>query len=127
MVRPILRGEFFHDGRGPELVKVHYRGRGSTIAAADYTNPGDPGLRHLLFVGPQTFMFTPEEVENFAPVSWEATGNASAVCLGRSEWFHSFSTRHLDKCQHYRVMFYDEFLDIICERIEARDSGFVAA
>jgi hypothetical protein len=74
-------------------------------------------------------MFTPEEVENYGTklVDWAATSKAAAVCLGRSPWLRSFSLRHLAKCEHYRVMFYDQFLDIICEGIEAGSGGYVVA
>jgi len=61
-------------------------------------------------------MFTPEEVENYAGsnVDWSKTGRSAIVSLGRSPWLLSFSPRHLEKCAHFKVMFYDEFLDVIC-------------
>ena len=128
-MRPILRAAFFRDGRGPELIKAHYSSTGSTLKATDYRNPHGSGLKHLLFAGPQVFMFTPEEVENHSgsSVDWSSTQGAGAVCLGRSPWLLSFSQQHLAKCEHYRIMFYDEYLDILCEGIEARDGGYVVA
>jgi hypothetical protein len=67
-IEPVLREWFHHDGRGPGLQKVHYSGRGATIEAIDYFNPNDEytpeNLKHLAFIRPQVFMFTPEEVYN---------------------------------------------------------------
>jgi hypothetical protein len=67
-------------------------------------------------------MFTPEEVHNYARdgINWGAAiDHAAAINLGRSEWRLSFSQQHLDRCSHYRIMFYDEFLDVICEDVGA--------
>ena len=36
-----------------------------------------------------------------------------------SEWLKSYNPRHLRKCKHYQIMFYDEIYDIICEDIIA--------
>jgi hypothetical protein len=133
-MRVVLKNEFFHDGRGPELRHAHYSATGSSLLAVEYVNPPLGGrpygeVRHLLFVKPQVFMFTPEEVENYEanPAPWGSTENGAAVCLGHSAWLHSFSQRHLAQCEHYRLMFYDEFLDIICEGIEAKQGGYGAS
>jgi hypothetical protein len=125
----VLGDRFYHDGRGPTLVRVHYSHTGSTIAAADYQNPDDSKVRHLVFRAPQVFMFTPEEVENYESngMNWGSTSKAAIVSLGRSPWLRSFAQTHLARCSHYRVMFYDEYLDIICEGIEAKDGQYAAA
>jgi hypothetical protein len=129
-LKPILRESFYHDGRGPELQKVHYAGNGIVLKAIDYFNPDDEHktetLKHLLFLRPQVFMFTPEEVYDYrSAMNWAEYGNAAIVCLGKSKWLQSFSPRHFSKCLHYQVMFYDEFLDVICEGIEAKPKGFI--
>lgn len=130
MIEPILRSEFYHDGRGPELQRVHYGRHGEVIKAIDYCNPDDvyePGnLKHLLFIKPQIFMFIPEEVYSYLneELDWSKHRRAGIVCLGKSPWLHSLNPRHLNKCDHYRIMFYDDFLDIICEGIEARKGGY---
>lgn len=129
-INPILRGYFYHDGRGPELQKVHYVGKGAVLKAIDYFNPDYDGtpenLKHLLFLRPQVFMFTPEEVYNFGEgINWGEYNNAAIACLGKSKWLESFSPRYLEKCLHFQVMFYDEFLDVICEGIEAKSKGFI--
>jgi hypothetical protein len=112
-MRVVLKNEFFHDGRGPELQRAHYSKTGSLLLAVDYVNAplnARPygALRHLLFVKPQVFMFTPEEVENYVanPPPWGSTENGAAICLGRSAWLKSFAQRHLAQCEHYRLMFY---------------------
>jgi hypothetical protein len=130
MITPILRQDFYHDGRGPELQKVHYAGRGQVISAVDYFNPDDvyaaENLKHLIFIRPQVFMFTPEEVYSHRrdKVDWSKFDRAGIVCLGKSAWLRSFNQQHLSKCDHYQVMFYDEYLDIICEGVGARTGGY---
>ena len=130
-MRVVLRDDFFHDGRGPELKAAHYSPPGSKLLAVDYVNPplrdapyGD--LRHVEFFNAQVFMFTPEEVENYdnSPTPWAATNNGAAISLGRSSWLRSFAPGHLERCEHYRFMFYDEFLDIICEEARAKPGGY---
>lgn len=124
----ILRESFFHAGRGPELIQVHYVGNGKVLKAIDYFNPDDEytdeNRKHLLFTKPQVFMFTPEEVYNYPSNFWGGADKAAIVCFGKSAWLRSFSPQHLEKCQHYQVMFYDEFLDVICERIDAIPKAF---
>lgn len=128
-IQPILRECFYHDGRGPELQQVHYQGCGAVLQAIDYFNPDDEyipeTLKHLLFLRPQVFMFTLEEVYDYETgIRWGEYHRAAIVSLGKSEWLQSFSPRHLEHYQHYQVMFYDEFLDVICEGVEAKLGGF---
>lgn len=128
---PILKEFFYHEGRGPELQQVHFGLQGRVLKAIDYFNPDDvfapESLKHLVFIRPQVFMFTPEEVYNYSSrsVSWGGPYSASIVVIHESVWLHSFNPQHLGKCHHYRVMFYDEFLDIICEGIEANSGGYL--
>lgn len=123
-IQPLHMGKCWHQGRGPELKQVHYDISGTVLTAIDYSNP-DGDRRHLLFIRPQIFMFTPEEIENYdsSVVTWTDTGRAALVCLGRSPWLASFNPYHLKKCLHFRVMFYDDFLDVICEQV-AVQPGF---
>lgn len=129
-VEPFLKEFFYHDGRGPELQKVYFSYRGQILAAIDYFNPDDKysseSLKHLVFLRPQVFMFTPEEVYNYTltPVHWGKVDKASMVVIHESEWFRSFDPGHLGKCRHYQIMFYDEFLDVICEGIEVKQGGY---
>jgi hypothetical protein len=122
---PIHANLFYHDGRGPTLQMVHYDGTGAHLHAIEFLNPdaAEKDLKHLLFIKPQVFMFTPEEVENYetAVIDWSRTGKAAMVSLGRSSWLSSFAPRHLRECSHFRAMFYDEFLDVICHDIEVRN------
>ncbi|HET8669957.1 MAG TPA: hypothetical protein VFM05_04835 [Candidatus Saccharimonadales bacterium] len=129
-IKPILKEQFYHDGRGPELQRVYYRGRGQIIEAVDYFNHdviySPENLRHLFFTWPQVFMFTPEEVYNYMAKSleWSKYKGAAIVDLGRSAWLESFNPDHLSQCSHYQIMFYDEYLDIICEGIDARIGSY---
>jgi len=34
-----------------------------------------------------------------------------------SKWMKTFQQRHLRKCSHFQIMFYDEIYDVICEEI----------
>jgi len=120
-IQPLHAEVCWHDGRGPDLKQVHYDASGTVLRAIDYSNP-DGNTRHLLFAKPQVFMFTPEEVENYGTsvVNWIDTGKAALVCLGRSPWLTSFNPCHLNECLHFRVIFYDDFLDVICEGIDVQ-------
>jgi len=129
-IEPVLREWFRNDGRRPESQEVHYSGRGVVIRAIDYFSPEDEytpeNLKHLVFIRPQVFMFTPEEVYNplAVNVDWSKYDGAAIVCLGKSGWLRSFDHRHLVNCRHFEVMFYDESLDVICEGIEAKSGGY---
>jgi hypothetical protein len=129
-VQPILVNQFHHEGRGPELQKVHYGGRGNILVAIDYFNPEDEytpsNLKHLLFLRSQVFMFTPEEIHNYTSgVEWNKLDKAAAVSLGESSWILGFNPQHLSKCEHFQIMFYDQILDVICEGIEAKQGGYI--
>ena len=124
-VGPYLVEEFTMDGRGPVLEKVHWAYNGATLRAIDFQNLDDE-IQHLFFTGVQVFMFTPEEVINYPTINqlWSENRKAGIICLGKSEWLQSFSPRHLDKCNHYQIMFYDELLDVICENVEVRNGSY---
>ena len=49
---------------------------------------------------------------------------AALFDLGRSDWLRSFAPQHLARCRHYRLVFYDELFDVICEDVECRDGGY---
>lgn len=130
-MRVVYQEEFFHDGRGPTLIAVHLAPRSAHLTAIDYRVPDSADspaqIQHLLFTHAQTFMFTPEEVENYASdiINWADTKNGALVSLGRSPWLESFSPLHLSKCEHFHAMFYDEFLDVLCEAITIKDGAYV--
>jgi hypothetical protein len=127
-IQPIHAEECWHEGRSPELKRVHYDDRGTVLKAIDYVNP-DGNKRHLIFIKPQTFMFTPEEVENYGAsvVSWTDTGRAALVCVGRSPWLASFAPYHLKECLHFRIMFYDVFLDVICREVAVQTGLYLGS
>jgi hypothetical protein len=104
---------------------VHFLGTGFNLVALEYMNPDCADIKHLVLQGTQVHLFTPEEVYNCLrdEVRWgPSIDSAALVNLGKSEWLLTFDQRHLARCNHYRIMFYDEYLDIICENISA-DNG----
>jgi hypothetical protein len=72
-MKPIFIEQFYHDGRGPELQKVHYKSNGRVIVGTDYYLAYQPytpeNLRHVKFIKPQAFMLTPEELRTTNPYS----------------------------------------------------------
>jgi hypothetical protein len=127
-MRPIHKEDFYHDGRGPELIRAIWSRRGTSLEALEYYNPEDPydegHLRHVKIVNPQVVMVTPEEVINYATFQPGPHEGAAAFDCGKSEWLQSFSPRHLAICRHYRLMFYDELYDIIAEGLEFRSGSY---
>jgi hypothetical protein len=131
MTTPVQREMFHHDGRGPELLRAHWNDNGTLLLAIDYYNPEDAHeeafLKHVLVVGPQVVMVTPEEVIDYRRGGAAISGYSPAAMfdLGKSEWLRSFSARHLESCRHFQLFFYDELFDIIAEGVECRLGGFV--
>lgn len=118
MIQAILTQEFYRDGRGPELQAVRYANEGRRLQAVEYFNPDVGNLKHLRFEGVQVWMFTPDEVYNYEmDLTNIVPDTAAAFCLGKSDWLQGFAPQHLANCQHFRLVFYDEVLDILCERI----------
>jgi hypothetical protein len=126
-IRAIHSEHFFHDGRGPTLESVHFWPESYSLAAIDFVLPDDSPIKHLVFARPQVFIFTPEEVANYStsPVPWSKIDHAALVSLGKSDWLNSFAPTHLGNCEHFRAMFYDEYLDIICEDILVGEGRYV--
>lgn len=131
-MRVIAKSKFYHDGRGPELLQVHLSPRSAHLVAIDYSPPDwdgtGVGIRHLRFSKAQVYMFTPEEVENYSTseVDWGATEKGALVSLGRTAWIGSFAQHHLVRCEHFRAMFYDDFLDVVCESVSALEGAYVS-
>ena len=121
MIERIADDKFPFDGRGPELHRAIWTNRGTTLAAIEYIDV-DGTLRHVRFHGSQVAMFTPEEVMALASLS-----HKGALDLGRSEWLQSFHEYHLGRCHHFRLLFYDDLLDIICESLDFADGPFTPA
>ena len=131
MENAINVNDFYSDGRGPVLRRVCWRPDGTVLRAIEYFNAddvfGDESLRHVRFVGMQVVQITPEEV-----IDYSALGSRLANCrpaamfdLGRSPWLKSFSQRHLAKCRHFQLMFYDELFDVICESVTCNTGPFL--
>ena len=108
------------------VVRAYYGATGASIIAADYLNPDAKRgeLRHLLFPGAQAFQFTPEEEHAYEGVDWGLTRSGAIADLGRSAWYHSFTNVHSADARHFRVLFYDEVLDIVCREIQTAPGGY---
>lgn len=119
--KPILEKEFYHDGRGPELTSVLWKRKGVMLDGFEYFNPdddySDSNIKHIKLIGLQVYAMATEEVHG----NILASGNTNAAIFEviDSKWLSTFQQRHLDKCKHYQIMFYDEIYDIICEGIIA--------
>lgn len=130
LATPINVREFHHDGRGPELLRVHWSASGRVLAAIDYRNPDDSAgsHRHVEFVAPQVIQITPEEVINYLTASdgYSKYRPAAMLDLGRSAWLDSFNPQHLQRCRHFQLMFYDELIDIVCENVKCIEGRYEA-
>ena len=130
MYQAVLRDRIWAEGRGPELRRAHFRGDGLILVALEYLNPdwsSEADVKHLVVHRAQVHLYTPEEVYNSTrdEVRWGPSINQAAVVnLGKSAWLLTFSQRHLARCEHYRIMFYDQYLDVICENISAEDGPY---
>ena len=112
----VATDKFPFDGRGPELERAIWDSRGTQLLAIDYRD-ADGARWHVRFQSPQVVMFTSEEV-----IGDPRSGGA--FDLGRSPWLQSFAQQNLGRCRHFRLLFYDELLDIICESLEFADGVF---
>jgi hypothetical protein len=123
MVKPIHVEFFYSDGRGPELARFCWGYRNNLLEAAEFMPPdaaSNDDLQFVRFLRPQVMMITPEEVINYASMSSYLIKYRPAAMfdLGKSDWLKSFSPRHLEKCSHFQLLFYDELLDVIAEGVE---------
>ena len=120
MMNPIHSESFYSDGRGPELAALRWGFRGRVLEAAEFMLPDastPEDLRHVRFLRPQVVMITPEEVIDYRALSPNLVKHRPAAMfdLGKSDWLRSFSQRHLEKCSHFQLYFYDELIDLIAE------------
>jgi hypothetical protein len=128
---PVHVDFFYHDGRGPELRCIHWAHDGRILVAADYSNHDDYGeraARHIRFERVQVVQVTAEEVIAYGALGAALTKHRPAAMfdLGKSAWLRSFSPRHLEHCRHFQLVFYDELLDVICERVTCHVGSFQA-
>ena len=128
---PLNTDRVFHEGRGPELRRIHWDIDGRVILAIDYFNPTDThdvaSVKHVRFLQPQVVMVTPEEVVGgFGPHIAEHRPAAMFDC-GRDAWFQTFAPTHLDRSSHFQLLFYDEVVDVICEGVECVEGEYRSA
>lgn len=119
---PVHTEHFYGEGRGPELVALRWGFSGRVLEAAEFMLPdaaSPEDLRHVRFIRPQVVMRTPEEVIDYGAVGPEFSKHPPAAMfdLGQSKWLKSFSSRHLSRCTHFQLFFYDELIDVIAEGV----------
>lgn len=125
-VVPVLIEDFYHDGRGPELLRVCWKYDGKILAGFEYYNPDDVyderHLKHLILEKVEAFAMASEEVHG----NILATGETKAAIFKvvESEWKRSFQQHHLIDYEHYQIIFYDEIYDVICKSILAGKGPF---
>ena len=116
---PILESDFHHDGRGPELQAVIWDYRGQILRGFEYFNPEDEytteNLRHLKLEKVEVYSMAGEEVHKHIAANGKT--KAAIFQIVDSAWKASFQQRHLQDCEHYQIMFYDEIFDVICREI----------
>lgn len=121
MIEPILENEFHRDGRGPELQRVVWSYEGVTLIGFEYYNLEDEyieaNIKNISLKNVEVILMASEEVHS----SIVANGNTKAAIhkILDSEWKKQFNPQHIDNCEHYQIMFYDEVYDVICESISA--------
>ncbi len=125
-IEPILENEFHHDGRGPELQKVIWARNGVVLRGFEYYNPKDTyDEEHIKNI-------SLEKVEVFSMASDEVHGNivangktqAAIHKIVNSEWKNLFSPNHIEDCEHFQIMFYDEIYDVLCKAVIARKGKY---
>ena len=129
MIHPIHVEFFYADGRGPELARLFWKHRNNVLEGAEFMPPdaaSSDDLHFVRFLRPQVVMITPEEVINYASMSSYLIKYRPAAMfdLGKSDWLKSFSPRHLEKCSHFQLLFYDELVDVIAEGVEFGKGNF---
>ncbi len=100
--KPVLIEKFYCEGRGPESTRYHWAYDGQILRAIDYINPDEAEPKHLLFIGVQVFMRTPEEVIDYKNLSksWYTFRSAGILCFGKSLWLVFFL---LDILKYVRI------------------------
>jgi len=117
----LLENEFQYDGRGPALQRAVWFRNGVILKGFEYYNPEDvydeENIKHLELVGIEAYSMASEEVHG----NILATGDSKAAVIKvvNSPWFKQFNPSHLEGCEHYQIMFYDEIYDVICKEIKA--------
>ena len=120
-VTAMLETEFHHDGRGPELQRVVWANEGIILKGFEYYNPEDvyeeDNIKYLELVGVEAYAMAGEEVHGAILATRES--KAAIFKVDNSLWLKQFNQTHLEECEHYQLMFYDEVYDVICKDINA--------
>jgi hypothetical protein len=132
-VLPYISEFFGFDGRGPEIHRfIHDRDllkEGSfpdrrkppgNIVGIEYFWFEHPEMAWVIFKKQQVIQIVPEEVCSywFTKFVSERQKGVGIYVVEDSEWLRSFSQRHLSRCRHFIIMFYDDIIEVICEGLE---------
>jgi hypothetical protein len=122
-MKPLYPDVFYHDGRGPELTRVYWKGRGQVLQAIEYMPPDSSSAEdtfHMIFIKAQVVQIIPEEAITYGDLNDALIAHRPAALFdaGRTDWLKSFSQRHLSRCTHYKALFYDELFEVIAEGVE---------
>ena len=55
-----------------------------------------------------------------------ANGDTQAAIhkIVNSDWKNKFSPIHIEDCEHYQIMFYDETYDVLCRKVIANNGKY---
>ncbi len=125
-------GCFGFDGRGPEINRfIHDRDAllagafpdrrppPGHIIGVEYHDIEHPQLAWVVFKQAHVVQVVAEEVCSywFTKLSAAPAKSDGIYVVEDSVWLHSFSQRHLSKCRHFVMMFYDDIIEIIAEEL----------
>ena len=118
-IETVYEDQFYCDGRGPELKTVVWRKKGISLHGFEYFNPDDvfddKNIKNLVLEQVEAFAMAGEEVHGKIRATGDSKGGIYQI--KNSEWKNSFSQLHLNDCEHYQIMFYDQIYDVICRKI----------
>ncbi len=116
---PVFENEFYHDGRGPELIKVIWEHEGSVLKGFEFFNPDDErfeeNIKNVTLVKAEVFSCAGEEVHG--NILCNGNSKAAIFRILNSTWIKQFIPIHLEDCSHYQIVFYDDIYDVICQDI----------
>jgi hypothetical protein len=72
----------------------------------------------ISFENLQAYMVTPEEEYDYRSISaLLSKDNRAILNMGKSDWYKSFTNRHSLNANHYKIIFYDQIIDVICNDV----------
>ena len=112
------------------LAAAHFGSAPLELLAVDCRIPQCDGAAeetiHIKFRGVQSFAVTAEESGNNAwhCIVGEGLQSHAAFELLASPLLAGQNPAHLKRCHHFVFVFYDEYLDVVCESVEAQSGAY---